>query len=473
MLLFYKFKLEYSSNISRLAFNNLLSNMERSIKRSKLNELQGSAEGWFLESRVNDIFKNNFFFGFEKDQFEVRYLFSFVEKTGNSEKTIYQHRKDSKNLMNYLIGKNNYDIIIDDIDLNYNTNKIKLNKKYYYLQQISQTGRSFDMAFLKKDDSKEVYNLYLFQCKINVEELKSKSFYNFEGENTKKYLNDIYDINIDIIYFTIIISDYNKKEEIINKIISNNLNYITFNYDNNSFFDKDDILVKSLDLKNSILEKKLKNSFYEEIISKNYFYDLFVKSSEIYLKNKQLSFYKIFIKKLINKISNSYKEQKELILSSNLKKAIINNLKLDYDTKFIFFRNCLPENLIDMNLNYNSIIFFKFNSQWYFYYKNYYKFTNSLSILLTGKEEEENIINYINKVQNPIIELEEVEKKMKEKSRYNRLIKENKSKLNAFLNNNIKVTIDELNKFKNSPDLYAFLIIESKLIYNILLTIFN
>ena len=473
MVLFSKFKLEYSSNIARTAFNCLLSNIENTITNNKLNELEGSSEGWYLESRVNKIFKNNFFFKFKKEQFEVRYLFSLAGITNNSEKTIYQHRKDSKNLMDFLIGKNNYNVIIDDIDHNFG--EIKLDKKYYYFQQISQTGRSFDMAFIQKNDTNEDYNLYLFQCKINVDELKNKSFYIFEGKEVKKNLKNIYNINIDTIYLTLVISDYNKKDEIINKIITKDLNYISFNYDDNIFYDKNNIVVKSLDLKDSLLDLKINNSFYGEIISNEEFYDLFIKSSKIFLKNKKSSFYKIFIKNLINKLSNSYKEQKELIISKDLHNNIIKHLNLDVNAKFIFFRNCFRENLIYINTKYNGIIFFKFNQQWYFYYKSYYKFTNSFLIeSVQKKEEEEDILRYINKDQNEIIDLEEAEKKQKNKSKYAKLVKGKKSELNIdILNKNIKININDLNKIKNSPDFYAFLIIEPALIWNILYKIFE
>ena len=78
--------------------------------------MEGAAEGWYLESRVDQVFKLNYFKA-KETQFEIRYLFAYVGTKKNSEKTIYMHRKESENLMNLLIGKDNHNlVIIVDID---------------------------------------------------------------------------------------------------------------------------------------------------------------------------------------------------------------------------------------------------------------------------------------------------------------------------------------------------------------------
>ena len=492
-LLFVKFKIEYSCDAVRIAINQIISDFEKVIHINILNRLEGAALGWYLEYRIDDIFKRNYF-RFKSKEFEVRNIFSLVGVTNNSENTINIHRKENNNLSHLLKGKNYYDFIIDDIDKDKITRieYYNLNKKYYYFSQISLKGRSFDMAILeRKYDKNNIFILYLFQCsKRKIEKLKSKYNYIEDAGKVAEHLSNLYNIEIEERYLTFIIPYEEQNTQFKEKLIINKLNYITFNFDENLLYDKNNTkIIISLKIEESLLDLKIQKEYYEKYKNKKIFNNLWIGSSKIFLNKKRqsTSFHKIYI----NKLYNSYDKQNKLILSNKLKEEIINFLEIK-DSKLHFFGNCSPNNLIYFSKNYNTIIFFKYEYNWYFYYQNFYRL-NEATISNISNEEEEKLKNYIDDKNLQKIDLKEVEQKMKNKNKYLRVIKQKKKESNIIGNENINfnreksnyisefkkniiefdINDEKLKKLKNSLDCYIYLIIDKNLSKNVFKKITN
>ena len=473
-----KFKIEYKSNVIRVAINQLLFQIENLISYTSITKLTGAAEGWYLESRVDNIFRNNYF-KLKDKEFEVKNLFCLVGTTDNSEKTIFSHRLESQNLNNMLIGKNNYNIFIDDIDNLKNNSKYNLNKKCYYFRQISLTGRTFDMAFIERIDDNNLYNLYLFQCTLlKDQELKVKTIYTIEGLRVSNHLTSIYNIKINEIYLTFILPQYGLNKIFTSKLLENNLNYITFNYDNNNLYDINGNIVTKLNIPESLLNYKVPNESYEKIKNHNNFINLWIDSSKIFLRKKRnQSFHKIYI----NKIFKINEKKKELILPEIIKEKILNYLGLE-ETKIIFFGNCSLKNVIHFSNSYNCIIFFKVKNILYFYYNQFYQIETNFEINQVSLDNQKNLLENLNQKDNQSADLEKILIKLKEKNKYLKLIsnikksnkidekqlKDAKMKfINEVKKNIIKINLDQLKEIENSLECFIFLIINPKFISQI------
>ena len=140
-LLYAKFKMEFTNNAIRIAINEIMNEIEENFQQRDMSHLNGAAEGWFLENRIDYCFRQGFKV-FNENNIQIRNLFSLVGITTNSEATIKKHREDEKTLNYLLKGKNNYDIIIDDIDNIKKINYYDLNGDCYYIRQISLNGRT-------------------------------------------------------------------------------------------------------------------------------------------------------------------------------------------------------------------------------------------------------------------------------------------------------------------------------------------
>ena len=186
----YSFKLEYNNDFTRILINRIIEEIFKNATKVSMNSFKGSAEGTFLELKIDEYFRNNSSHIFNLKDLECRYLFSLVSKTNNSDLTIKKHRKEEVDLI--FFGKDSYNRInIDDIDddkKKLGEDHYKLNKEYYYFSQVSLTGKTFDMCFLVKEND-NTYKLYLFQVsKSKSDELFSKDFYDESAECVAKNL---------------------------------------------------------------------------------------------------------------------------------------------------------------------------------------------------------------------------------------------------------------------------------------------
>ena len=156
----YSFKIEYNNNFTRIQINRIIEELFESMTKVSINIFKGSAEGSFLELKIDKLFRNNSSHIFNLTDLECRYLFSLISKTDNSNDT-KMYREEEKYLL--FFGKDNYNILIDDIDKDQlGKNHYILNKKYYYFSQVSLNGKAFDMCIIVKDQENK-YKLYLFQ----------------------------------------------------------------------------------------------------------------------------------------------------------------------------------------------------------------------------------------------------------------------------------------------------------------------
>jgi len=280
----YKYKIQYNNNFSRIQINCIINDIFKSITNYSLNSFGGSALGNFLEIKIDENFRNEISnkFGFYK--YHCRYLFSLVENTKNSSKTIQDHRKNERNLITQFFGEQNYNIIIDDID---DIKNFKLNEDLYYFSQISFTARSFDMAILKKERD-NTYTLFLFQVSKNKKyELKSKIYYIIEANNVSNNLEKIYDIEIKRRYLTFILPENISSSDFQSRLQSENLNYVFFNPFTNKFLDKvNKTELFYLELEGSLLDynPNLNLSDLKNIIRTN---NIWEKSIKKYLKKKK------------------------------------------------------------------------------------------------------------------------------------------------------------------------------------------
>ena len=111
----FSFKLEYNNNFTRILINRIIDDLFKNITKVSINSFKGSAEGTFLELKIDELFRNNSSQIFDLINLECRYLFSLVSKTDNSDLTIKKHREEELKLL--FIGKDSYSsILIDDIN---------------------------------------------------------------------------------------------------------------------------------------------------------------------------------------------------------------------------------------------------------------------------------------------------------------------------------------------------------------------
>jgi hypothetical protein len=280
----YKYKIQYNNNFSRIQINCIINDIFKSITHYSLNSFGGADLGNFLEIKINENFRNVISnkFGFYK--YHCRYLFSLVENTKNSSKTIQDHRKNERNLITQFFEEKNYNKIINDID---DIKNFELNEDLYYFSQISFTARAFDMAILKKEKD-NTYTLFLFQVSNNkMYELKSKIYYIIEANNVSVNLKKIYGIEINRRYSTFILPENSSTSDFQSRLQSEDLNYIFFNPFTNKFLDKvNKTELFYLELEGSLLDYNPNLNFpdLQNIIRTN---NIWEKSIKKYLNKKK------------------------------------------------------------------------------------------------------------------------------------------------------------------------------------------
>lgn len=239
MAMNYSFKLEYNNNFIRIQINKIIEELFKNITKISINSFKGSAEGSFLELRIDELFRNNSSYIFDLTELECRYLFSLVSKTDNSNITILKHREEEIKLL--FFGKDNYtSILIDDIDVDKikksKKEHYKLNKEYYYFSQVSLNGKTFDMCIIEREGDNN-YKLYLFQVsKSKTEELGTKIFYLLQADNFAQNLENLYNINITARHLIFILPKTNYNPNFQKKLKENDFYYIYFDIDTDEFY---------------------------------------------------------------------------------------------------------------------------------------------------------------------------------------------------------------------------------------------
>lgn len=386
----YSFKIEYNNNFTRIQINRIIEELFKSMTKVSMNAFKGSAEGSFLELKIDELFRNNSSHIFNLTDLEFRYLFSLITKTDNSDDTIKMHREEEKNLL--FFGKENYNILIDDIDKDQlSKNHYMLNKNYYYFSQVSLNGKAFDMCIIVKDQDNK-YKLYLFQVsKSKTNELYTKNNYLFYADQVAKNLKELYKIEITERHLIFILPKANYNNKFLEKLKEENFYYIFFDIDTDEFYNSKDEKIYHFDFPDSILNMKL---LIDELdfkkINENYL--IWQNSMKAYInkkRNNKKSLYDIYINELYNK--NNYRLIKLDIKKINyslLTKVIHNNKAI---LKFI--GNCHIKNIQDIRNIHRIMFIFVKESEIYIDYDKLYQLkkskNNIYQIVEVKKEKSE------------------------------------------------------------------------------------
>ena len=372
------FQIEYANTFCNLAMNNLLKKLDAERDYTYY-YMKGPDPGINFEKKVIYTILNSHLPILGKLNYNKRRIFSLVGKINNSKNIVELHRKEEKN--NYLykfFGINEYSENIDDIDFQENSEKIKLSKNLYLIAQVSKIGRSFDFVILERIPNSNDWYLYIFQATIKKnDELKEKTTYVFDSIQCDSYLTQLYGINIKKIFFLFVLPFNSSELSFINELEKKNIFYIFF--DNFQFKDQSGNIISNSNFSKADItdQASLNTDFYQVKIEKAF--SAFNESTRQYLKRKRKNktFSSIFTKNLsfINgrgiklNLSNEIKNQ---IIS-----IIIENKDLDgKEYELLFIGNCKFKNIEEVYEKYKAVVFFSLQNNYYFYYRNYYKYEN-------------------------------------------------------------------------------------------------
>ena len=372
MELNYSFKIEYNNNFIRIQINKIIEELFKTITDVSIGSFRGSAEGAFLELKVNETFrkKSSNILGIDFLDLECRYLFSLVSNTSNSKETIKKHRINEAKLI--FFGANNYNILIDDIDNDkLGKEHYNLKKKFYYFSQVSLTGKAFDLCIIERE-SDNLYKLYLLQISKNKsEELGSKFYYFMQANNVAKNLENLYNIKCSNKYLIFVLSKINTDSNFTKKLEANFFYYILFDIYTCQFYGKKGEEISSLANNDSILDSKYISEVqnYEKIKRNCFIWYNSMKSFINKNLNKEMSFHQIYIQNYYS--TNIYHETK-LNLPSSLSSLILNDILHEKIGKLKFIGNCNIKNI--MKIKYINKILFLFlkDKKMYIYYNNLY-----------------------------------------------------------------------------------------------------
>ena len=357
------FKIEYDNYFSFIQINRIIQEIYKNIADIKITSFQGSAEGTYLELKVDEYFRNHKKPIFGLNDIKCRYLFSLVSKTKNSEKTVKEHRIEEAKLL--FFGYDNYKIIIDDIDSK-EKEHYKLNEICYYFSQISLTGKAFDMCLIYKENDNS-YKLYLFQASKNKKSnLGNKKYYLKQAKKVVENLKDLYNINITKIYLIFILPKQIKNQDFIHDLNSNGFGYIFFDLYSKEFSTENDESINNLDFKNCLLEEKEEEALDSQKIDDNLI--LWENSMKTFINKKrseEKTFYQIYI-------SNFYIMNEHTLLKINIPKnictLILNNIGEEEKSTLKFIGNCDFENIDDIRTKHKMIIIYQKNGKVYIKY---------------------------------------------------------------------------------------------------------
>lgn len=401
----YSYKLEYNNNFIRIQINRIIEEIFKGFMNVSVFSFKGAAEGTFLELKIDEIFRNNSSSSsqpFGLSEIECRYLFSLVSKTKNSSETIKKHRIEETKMI--FFGKNNYNILIDDIDDDkLDKEHFILKKNYYYFSQVSLTGKAFDMCIIAREGENS-FRLYLFQISKNkTDELGSKFYYLNQADNVAENLKSIYDIDCTNRYLIFILPKGSNNTDFVTKLDFNFFTYIFFDIFTNEFSNKNNEKILTLNFNEALLDEKIKTDFldYEKI---QLSYTIWTNSMKAYINKKKIddkTFYEIYMNKF--KKENIYSHIK-LTLPKSLNDSILENVIHEKNGILKFIGNCKYKNIKNIKAIHKMIILFKKDEKIYINYDALY---------LINKEKKKNKYSFKivdeNEIQiNEKLELEEV-----------------------------------------------------------------
>ena len=394
------FIFDYSNNFVRETIHKYYLN--QSLFVYKTENLGGSGFGALFEESVNKKLKSLFDINAIK-----RNVFSIV---GTGSKDYIDKIREKENFEFYdFYGIKKFNGIIDGID------KEKVTKddcdflnNDIILSQLSQGGRSFDIAILKKLSSNQngkTHNLILFQdTKDKVQKLKNKNVYKKDGKKSKKFLEKTYEgLKINKIYLIFIIPKNFNISETVQKLKDFQIYYILFNTNSNNFcndhseditdfcIQEADITIKDKDYcLMSALTDINKSKFILEESSRNYL------GKKRLFENKFLSLY--------NKICRDNAFNCVIaIIPLDLKINILIVLKKQYhfpeniSINFIPSTNCFADEIENIFKHEKNLFIFSHKEKIYFYYFDYYIINDDFSLIKTNFQLPKSMSKYSKK----------------------------------------------------------------------------
>ena len=428
----HSFKLEFNNYFSFIQVNKIIRDAYIGINNIPITSFRGSGEGTYLELKIDETFRTNKIPIFGIHHIYSRYLFSLVFCTKNSQKTVKNHRIEEAKLLRF--GYNNYNVIIDDIDIdNLDKEHYQLKEDYYYFSQISLTGKAFDMCLIAREGINS-FKLYLFQVSKNKrKELGTKKYYRKQADNVANNLHNLYGINITKKYLIFIIPIQREGSDFENLLNENGFGYIFYDIFTGYFSRKKDEIenINNLNFENFLLDSK-KEPIDSQVINENYMQ--WVTSIKNFLNKKRgetKNFLQIYIKNFYS--MNDYNFIK-IIFPSECYELITCEIIKNKNSILKFIGNCEFENLNKIRSLYNMIIIYQKDKKIYINY-------GLITYLL--EENEKALNNYIIKKNDEKIDetLELTEEKestipvKKNKKKYIQKTQYQKIKLKEYIKN--------------------------------------
>ena len=300
---------------------------------------------------------------------------------GTGTKNYIDQIREKENLEFYkFYNINKYNVIIDGIDLKQVTNKeCDFLNNDIIINQLSQCGRSFDIAILKKlpkDKQKDkTHDLILLQdTKDKVSALKSKEVYKKDGRKSRKFLEKIYEgLKINKIYLIFIIPKNFNVLEMVQNLKNSLIYYLQFDINEEKFCKGNsenilDFRIKEADITIKEEEYRLISALSD--IKKSKF--ILNESSHSYIGRKRM-----FSNKFINIYNKICHDNAfnciSVVIPIELKKNIIKEINIISECiNFIPSTNCLAKEIENIFKHEKNIFIFSYKDIIYFFYKYYY-----------------------------------------------------------------------------------------------------
>ena len=375
----FRFTLGYSNRFVQYTINKIINDYADKIDA-------GSGFGAEFEKKVNNKISHLVFCG---KNLIKRNIFSLVGLTKSTKNYVNKKREKEKFELYEFYGLKRFNVQIDGIDKIDEISSVNIKENSIYLNQISKTGRSFDLALLiKKENIKNNETHDLVLCQDSINKL-------FNSNKRDKYIEDSYKVNyfleglypglvIDEIYFIFIIPQkYNNNDRMISQLNKLQIYCVYFDYSKNIFLNSNGEIINDFRIKEANIKcPPAEFNFMKALMNIHICRDIFNLSKKKYFqKKKNKNFIDIY-----EKTSTQYfHECVKFFIPLDLKKEILKTFyfqKFEEKTyiNFIPSANYIGPDIEKLFNETKNMIIFSFNNNTYLYYYNYFIINKDFSI---------------------------------------------------------------------------------------------